>query len=224
MKFKLKTGFMGLCVSLVIITIGAFYPAVSAFPFYSLTPILFPVLQFFPNLIEYVEIYFAFGILSPLFAVVTSFLWFGVGYVIGRLTEKRDRNYIKALTILIFFAVVYLTIGYFLAEFLEERSKPYEIERQQKYQEGISQARIKLWCTEEIGTWALDSKEWKFSGIPKSVRLCDNTYVISESSIEPLEFYLDQRQVFTGVCHATRNPEGCRALSHCSENLCTQFH
>ncbi len=251
MQFKIKIGLIGFFISLATI-VGLFFDNhffaldnhFFAFPYYSLVLIFFPFIWIFSNFIVKNLNLIVSQLFYPFFLIIASFLWFGVGYLIGKLTDETDKKYTKAIIILILFMAVYIFIGYLMTNFLDTRYQLITKEQFRQQDEQILQARLKLWCTEEIGTWTFHPRskqqispednitvfsgapdEWVFRGVAESVRICDDMYVISESSsfTEPLQFYLDQRQIIFDVCHATKNPEGCLNFSNCGENLCKRF-
>lgn len=241
MKFKIKIGIVGLIIPIAVIISDVFYHMTTSlgwrpssliaiskvselYLFYPLVLILFPVLWFFPILIELAGMIFimaSYSLGSVYFLYfIASISWFWVGYVIGATMEDANQKYIKAVALLICFAAIGIYMSPVLEGVLDQKEKLNRVELKQ-------QSQIKLWCTEEMGIWPLDSfdsRERKPQGVPESVRICNDTYVISgKSNDETLQFYFDQRQVFNGVCSVTKNPSGCRKFSHCGKNLCNQF-
>jgi hypothetical protein len=221
-RFTVKVALGAAGLPFLVVVLALWRQEILAFFATAFIPILFPVLYLVPSKIEESFIYLAFGVYSPFSLLAASVLWFCFGLAVGRATRAWSQRAVKATVILLSFSVLYTGSGYGLMTVLEERSRPFEAARQQEYAERIQQARLKIWCTEEIGTLTLYAddglKEWAFRGVAEAVRVCDGRYVVSEARTLPdaVDFHMSHPgQRFLGACRAGDGAAACDAYGDC---------
>ena len=153
-----------------------------------------------------------------------------LGSLAGRITAGRPHRGLKASALLLIVSALILASGCTISPTITGKLDSVSRAKQQEYNERTSQARLKLWCTEELGRFDLyketKTESWEFRGSAESVKRCDDVYVLSELGSLPdaASFYFAYpHQTFLGACHPTQSPERCRTFETCGEDLCAQF-
>jgi hypothetical protein len=224
-------GLAGLCLPIATFFGAAALPKLATVFVLWPAPIALPAVYLFPETIFSVALLVA---LSPVYLAASAGaavpVWFGLGYLAGWITAGRPHRVLKAGVLLLAVSIFIPAAGYAVGPIIAEKFESVAQAKQQANNEKLRQARLKLWCTQELGRFNLyhewDNESWAFRGLAESVKRCDDVFVLAEPRSLPdaADFYVSYpHQTFLGACHPTQSPEHCRTFEICGEDLCAQF-
>ena len=224
-------GLAGLCLPIAMFFGAAALPKLATVFVLWPAPIALPAVYLFPETIFSAALLVA---LSPVYLAASAGaavpVWFGLGYLAGWITAGRPHRVLKAGVLLLAVSIFILAAGYAVGPIIAGKFESVAQAKQQVDNARMWQARLKLWCTQELGRFNLyrewDHESWAFRGHAESVKRCDDVYVLAEPGSLPdaAAFYFRYPgQSFLGACHPTQSPQRCRTFETCGEDLCARF-